>query len=163
MTKQLYLVAIASDGLSEELLRLVWAEDEDTEERYIQEVLIRDPDFLAFLYSTRLADSFLAAFWHDERGPFWDERMGQMRVSLDYAKARSLENVRRFFDEFEEYADLYLAFCAAHKPGLSWREAMRRWPFPDEMLSICLDAAPAHFLQDLEATPLARVPVLGTP
>jgi hypothetical protein len=138
MHNQKYVVCPIEDGLEAGMLRIVnAASPEEAIAKYARQVLIRDKFYLEHIYSNTVSASFAERFYADGDGHFLDEN-GTRRVAPEYAQERFEENVRHFFQERQEFADLYLDFFW-HDRSPSFDAALEKWRFSDEMLLyICL-------------------------
>jgi hypothetical protein len=133
-----YVVCPIEDGLEAGMLRIVIASSQDEAiAKYARQVLIRDKFYLEHIYSNTVSASFAETFYADGDGHFLDEN-GSRRVGPEYAQERFEENVRNFFQERQDFADLYLDFFL-HDHSQSFDAALEKWRFSEEMLLyICL-------------------------
>jgi hypothetical protein len=150
-----YVVCPIEDGLEAGMLRIVNASSQDEAiAKYARQVLIRDKFYLEHIYSNTVSASFAETFYADGDGHFLDEN-GSRRVGPEYAQERFEENVRNFFQERQDFADLYLDFFL-HDHSQSFDAALEKWRFSEEMLLyICLgDLA---YFGDLAVFELSRI------
>lgn len=138
MEKRKYLVCSIEEGLETRLLRIVIAANkEEAIAKYARHVLIKDKFYLEHVYSSTIDASFAEQFFGEDNGRVLDERDGDS-ADPEQVQRRFQENVRDFFKDRQDFADLYLDFF--HKDdSRSFVEAMEKWRFSEEMLvHMCL-------------------------
>ncbi len=138
MDSRKYVVCPIEEGLEAGMLRIVNASNRDAAlAKYARHVLIKDKFYLEHIYSNTIDASFAERFYRDADGHFQDAGRDH-RVSSEYALECFEENVRGFFKDRQEFAELYLDFFH-HDDSQSFAEAVQTWHFPEEMLvHMCL-------------------------
>ena len=101
--------------------------------------------------------SFAEKFYTEDDGYLLDED-GDRKVDPEYAQECFEENVRSFFKDRQDFADLYLDFFL-NDDSRSFENAMQKWRFPEEMLLyMCLgDIA---FFGELAVFELSEIEVI---
>jgi hypothetical protein len=138
MENNKYFVCPIEDGLEAGMLRIVIASSKDEAiAKYARCVLIKDKFYLEHIYTNTVNASFAEKFYRDNDGYFLDEDRDHP-VDPEYAQECLEENVRSFFKDRKDFAELYLDFFL-NDDSQSFDEAMEKWKFPEEMLlHMCL-------------------------
>jgi hypothetical protein len=159
MEKKKFLVCPIEEGLETRLLRIVNAPNkEEAIAKYARQVLIKDKYYLEHVYSSTIDASFAEQFFVEVNGRGLDERVGD-GADPEQAQRHLQENVRGFFKDRQDFADLYLDFFH-NDDSRSFDEAMEKWQFSEDMLVyMCLgDIA---FFGELAVLELSEIEEIG--
>lgn len=133
MENRKYFVCPIEEGLEAGMLRIVIASSKDEAiAKYTRHVLIKDKFYLQHIYTNTVNASFAEKLCKDDDGYLLDEDRDR-RVDPEYTQERFEENVRSFFKDRQDFANLYLDFFL-NDDSESFDEAMQKWQFPEEML-----------------------------
>ena len=155
MESKRYFVCPIDEGLEAGMLRIVIASSKkEAITKYARNVLIKNKFYLEHVYTSTVDASFAEQFYRGGDGYHLDED-GDRLSDQESAQECFEENVRGFFRDRQDFADLYLNFFR-NDDSRSFDEAMEKWRFPEEMLlHMCLgDIA---FFGDLAVFELSEI------
>ncbi|UCC87814.1 MAG: hypothetical protein JSV81_00515 [Anaerolineales bacterium] len=133
MEKKKYFVCPVEEGLESDMLRIVHAANEDEAiAKYARHVLIKNKFYLEHVYTNTIEESFAEKFLGNGDG-YLAHEYEDRGADPEFIPEEFEENVRSFFEERQDFADLYLDFFL-HDDSRSFDAAMTKWRFPEEML-----------------------------
>ncbi len=90
-------------------------------------------------------------FWRDENGYFFDSETGETKVPIEYAENCARKNIREFFGNHKNFADLYLEYI----DKVESEDDIEKCQFPDEMVNYI--ALNIEWYQDVTVIPISKI------